>query len=128
MEGVIDPSSDYVSGQLDWKRVRPRGDWALVKTDPRVKQTKGGLHLPDGLLGMEKMSEATGVVLRLGGTVCDTLNFGLEPGMRVCFRGFLKDASAHIFERHEDGCEVFMITADDILAVVDESVQVGALS
>ena len=128
MEAQTEEQTEERLDRLVWQRVRPRNGWVLVKSEPRVKQSKGGIVLPDGLLKMERMMEGTGVVLRMGSKVCDELNFHLEEGMRVCYRGFLKDASAWLFDRHEDGCQVFMIEATDLLAVVDPGVELGALS
>ncbi len=128
-ELVGTPSNEGpIVGLLDWRKTRPRRSWVLVKTDPRVKQSKGGIQLPDSGVLAERTMEGTGVVLRIGSDVCDTVNFGLEAGMRICYRGFMKDASASFFEKHEDGCQVFMIHADDILAVIDEGVEMGAFS
>ena len=113
---------------IDWKILRPIKKWVLVKADPRVKKTKGGLHLTEGLTHVEKMMEGTGILLKVGGDVEKTVSFKLEPGMRVCFRGFLKDASSMEFYPHEDGCAVFMLRAEDVLAVIDPEVVMGAFS
>jgi co-chaperonin GroES (HSP10) len=93
-----------------------------------VKQTKGGIILTDSLVGVERVMEGTGHVLRVGNDVAKTLGYGLETGMRICYRGFLKDASSMEFHPHEDGCAVFMLRAEDILAVIDADVQMGAFS
>ncbi len=113
---------------LNWREVRPLKKWVLVKSDPRMRQTKGGIALPDQLLGVERVMEGTGILLKVGNRVREVLEAPLEPGTRVCFRGFLKDASAMEFNRHEDGCQVFMLHADDILAVVGDGVTLGAFS
>lgn len=113
---------------LDWKQVSPLKKWLTVKTDPRVKKTKGGIELPDQLLAVERVMEGTGVVLKAGSKVSEACGYDIETGTRVVFRGFLKDASAMEFLRHEDGCSVFLLRAEDILAVIDDSVQLGAFS
>lgn len=112
---------------IDATKIRPLKKWITVKCDPRVKKTKGGIHLTEGLVHAEKMMEGTGRVLRVGRDVAETCSFGLEPGMRVCYRGFLKDASAMEFYPIDD-CPVFMLRAEDVLAVIDEDVVMGAFS
>lgn len=109
------------------KKVRPLGKWVVVQADPRVKKTSGGIELPDMMVAAERVMEGTGRVLRVGPQVCKELSFSLEPGMRVCYRGFLKDASSAEFERIDD-CDVFMLHVNDILAVVDGDVRMGAFS
>lgn len=106
---------------------RPLGSWVLVQADPRVKKTKGGIELPDMMTKVERVMEGTGKVLRVGPKVMKSINLGLETGMRIAYRGFLKDATSPLFEKIDD-CEVFLLAADDVLAVVDEGVQLGAFS
>lgn len=109
-----------------WKNCRPIGDWIIAKADPRVKKTAGGIHLPDQIVTVERAMEGTARILKVGRDAAKKVGFPLEPGMRFCFRGFLKDAF-HEFE-DEDGCRIFMLKADDVLAVIDEEVQMGAFS
>ena len=112
---------------LNGLKTRPLGKWVVVKADHRVKKTKGGIHLPDNQVMAERVMEGTGTVLRVGPEVRKTLSFGLEEGMRICYRGFLKDVSSAEFERI-DNCDVFMIRAEDILAVIRGNIQLGAFS
>jgi len=114
----------------DWKTLRPLREWLIVKGDPRVKKTKGGIHLPDGQVMAERKMEGTGHIVAAGNPeairkVCGGVV--LEPGMRIAYRGFLKDASADLFDT-DDGCPVFMLSAKDVLAVIDETVEMGAFS
>lgn len=104
----------------DWK---PMKDWVFVKCDPRVKRTSGGIHLPDEIVAVERVMEGTGRVLSVGSGVEEKIGCLLKAGERICFRGFLKDAF-HEFEE-EDGCRVFMLKAQDVLAVIDDEVQMG---
>ena len=92
-----------------------------------MKRTKGGIHLPDQQVKAERVMEGTGRVLKIGDRVNTDATYALEPGMRVVFRGFLKDASGTVFDRIDDR-EVFMLSAEDVLAVVEEGVVLGAFS
>jgi co-chaperonin GroES (HSP10) len=101
----------------------PKRDWALVVCDPRP-ETVGGLFLPQEELGVEKVMERSGKVLRLGpGDKWEKLD--LKEGDRIIFRGFIKHASPI---ESEDGREAFLMDLDDIIAVADEDVTVGAFS
>lgn len=111
---------------LSWKDWRPINKWVIVKADPRVKKTKGGIILTEELTGVERVMEGTGRVLKLGGEVCKTLGYGLEPGHRICYRGFLKDAFKEFDE--EDGCTIFLLRAEDVLAIISDDVEMGAFS
>jgi co-chaperonin GroES (HSP10) len=91
-----------------------------------VKKTKGGIELPNFQIGIEKTMEGTGTVLRVGSRVNDSMS-GLEAGQRICYRGFLKDASSMEFETIDD-CPVFMIRVEDVLAIIDADVKMGAFS
>ena len=112
---------------LDWKQFKPMSKWVVVKADPRVKKTKGGIELPDMQLAAERVMEGTGRLLKVGPDVSKAVNFAVEPGMRICFRGFLKDAFQG-FLREEDDCPIFLLRAEDIMAILDDEVQMGMLS
>jgi co-chaperonin GroES (HSP10) len=101
----------------------PRRDWALVVCDERPK-TVGGLFLPEQELGVEKVTERSGVVLRLGpGDKAATID--LKEGYHVVFRNFLKHAHP---VPNEKNLEAFLMDVDDILAVTEGPVSVGAFS
>ncbi len=104
-------------------KVRAYGEWVLVQADPRVKQTSGGIILTDELTQIERHMEGTGRILNVGSRVSIPV---IEPGLRVAYRGFLKDA--HKVDKTEDGCDIFLIHHKDLLAVVEEGVQLGAFS
>ncbi len=116
----------YLPTDRSWKDWRPLRDWLFVKADPRVKKTAGGIVLPDQIIAVERVMEGTGRILKLGKTVSSKVGAVLEEGDRICFRGFLKDAFHEFAE--DDGCQVFMLKADDILAVISDDVQMGAFS
>jgi co-chaperonin GroES (HSP10) len=111
---------------FDWRRFYPLNTWVVVKADPRVKKTKGGIELPDQLLLAERKMEGTGHLLKVGSGASKAVGTVIEPGMRICYRGFLKDA----FQEFEaaDGCPVFLLKAEDILAIIDEDTQMGFCS
>lgn len=109
----------------EWQRFRPRGTWLLVKADPRVKKTRGGIHLPDQLTKIERVMEGTGRVLRIGSEAVTKSGIDLAEGDRVVFRGFLKDVF-HEFETDEDGQTIFILRVDDVLARIDDATSMGA--
>ena len=85
---------------MDALKVRPTGQWVLVKVDLPEKISQGGIYLPDGNL-MERLGHSSGTVVRTGP---GRLNEGkkaerertpvdLEPGERVVFRGHMQHAN-----------------------------------
>lgn len=116
---------------LDVKTFQPRGKWLVVKADPRVKKTKGGIELPDMQLKAERVMEGTGHILKIGsdreGILDATGGVMLEAGMRIAFRGFLKDAFAE-FATDADGQPIFLLRAEDVIMIIEEEVQMGAFS
>lgn len=104
---------------------RACGEWVVVRADPRVKQTTGGILLTDQLTQVERVMEGTGRILSMGSRVLGLVQ-GLELGTRVAYRGFLKDA--HKIDKAEDGSDIFVIHAQDLLAAVDDDVRMGAYS
>ena len=72
--------------------VRPLHDWMVVKLDPLPTETRGGLVLPQGSSGAERVR--TGTVLRVGPgkpfwsskLKKELVNpVGVEPGERIAF-------------------------------------------
>lgn len=125
----LKPSSKEKALPLRWQDWRPRNKWLFVKADPRVKKTRGGIELPDQQVAVERVMEGTGRLLKVGDRqmIRDAVGADLEPGMRICFRGFLKDAFQE-FERDEDGCPIFLLRAEDVMAVIGDEVTMGAFS
>jgi co-chaperonin GroES (HSP10) len=111
---------------FDWKKARPRRNCVIVKADPRVKQSKGGILLPDQTVAIERVMEGTGRLVAVGDEVAKILGDELKVGDRICYRGFLKDAAP--IAKAEDGCQVFVLRAEDVLAVVGDEVDIGAFS
>lgn len=114
---------------LRWQDWRLLHKWIVVKADPRVKKSRGGIELPDQMVAVERVMEGTGRILRVGNRqeILEAVGIELEPGMRICYRGFLKDAF-HEFEVEEDGCTIFLLRAEDVLMIIDDSVTMGAFS
>lgn len=117
---------------IDIKKFIPRGKWVVVKSDPRMKTTKGGIELPQQMVMAERVMEGTGHILKVGtdreGILDKTGGIMLEPGMRIFFRGFLKDAFAD-FSRDEDGLAIFLLRVEDIMGILDDpDIQMGAFS
>lgn len=116
---------------IDLKTFRPHGKWLVVKADPRVKKTKGGIELPDMQLMAERVMEGTGRILKVGsdreGILDATGGVMLESGMRIFYRGFLKDAFAE-FTTDEDGQPIFLLRAEDIMGILEDDSQMGAFS
>jgi co-chaperonin GroES (HSP10) len=114
---------------LRWQDWRPIHKWLFVKADPRVKKTRGGIELPDQQVMVERVMEGTGRLLKVGNReeIQYAVGADLEPGMRICFRGFLKDAFQE-FEKDADGCAIFMLRAEDVMAIIPEGVTMGAFS
>lgn len=103
-------------------QIHPYKKWVMVKADPRVKKTAGGIHLTDELVKIERVMEGTGRVLAIGSEVVDVV-----VGDRVAYRGFLKDVSRGMIIR-EDDCDIFLIRTEDLLAVIGEGITMGAFS
>lgn len=116
----------------DYKTFSPHGKWLVVKADARVPKTRGGIHLPDKQVEVERVMEGTGRILKVGsdrnGILDATGGVLLEPGMRIFYRGFLKDAF-HEFSTDEDGQSIFILRAEDVMGIIeDDSIKMGAFS
>lgn len=115
---------------IDIKTFHPKGKWVVVKADPRVKKTKGGIELPEMQLQAERVMEGTGKILKVGDDregILDACGVMLEPNMRIFYRGFLKDAFAE-FTTDEDGQPIFLLRAEDIMGIIEDDIQMGAFS
>lgn len=116
----------------DPKKVRPKDGWALLLEEQREEKLASGIVLPIET-GAEKVTELAGTLIRLGGgDYCDALRKqGLEPGVRVLYRGFLKYANPlPTDEAWSDGKakRFFFVDCKDILGIVGEGVKVGVFS
>jgi len=117
--------------EINIDKFTPKGKWVVVKADPRVKTTRGGIELPDMQLKAERVMEGTGRILKVGSDREGILNACgemLEPGMRIFYRGFLKDAFAE-FTVDEDGLAIFLLRAEDVMGILeDDSIVMGVFS
>ena len=109
--------------RIPWEKVKPKKDWVLVKADPRVKKTAGGIYLTEELTQVERVMEGTGTILKSGTEAIKDV----EPGERICFRGFLKDLSFDMFETIDE-CPVFLLKIEDVLMVIPDDIELGAFS
>lgn len=115
--------------------VKPRRDWCLVLMDKREETISGGLLvLPVSETGSEKVTEGSGVVVRVGpGKKNEVL--GLKAGDHVVYRSYLRFANALDTDELWDPLETrpkkkqyFLMSADDVLGVIPENVHVGVFS
>lgn len=116
--------------EIDVYKLIPRRGWALVLADARSDKTEGGIIKPSLETQAEKMSVWTGTLARLGPGERNAA-LGLENGLRVAYRSFLKHA--HSFENGEkwesgETKQFFLINSDDLLMAVTNDVKIGVLS
>lgn len=109
---------------ISWEDFQPIGDWVLVKADPRVKKTAGGIFLTEELTKIERVMAGSGRLLKCGPKAMPDV----EPGERICYRGFLKDACHASFKRDKDGCQIFMLRLEDVLMVIPDTTVVGHIA
>lgn len=111
-------------------RVKPLGEHVVIAVDPRTTVTKGGIHLPERDTYVEHVMEGTGRVVAVGpGRLIEKgpdagkyVPCPVEPGDRVCFRRFLKDA---IPLATVDEIEYCILVASDIQMKVPEDLKLS---
>lgn len=109
----------------DPMKIKPKADWVLVLNDKRKGVTAGGIVLPEMELGVEKVANSSGRIIRLGGgDKIKTLE--LNVGDRIMYRGFLKFPNQIPTANRDD--EYFLMSVDDIFAVLGEKVDVSIFS
>jgi co-chaperonin GroES (HSP10) len=114
----------------DPKNIRPRDGWVVVLAEPRKTVMESGLLLAPNETGAEKVTEGAGLLIRVGPGKKNT-QLGLEAGLRIVFRGFLRWANPiETEEKWEDGKnkQYFIMSAEDILCVIPDGVEVGVYS
>lgn len=109
---------------VSWETFQPIADWVLVKADPRIKKTVGGIILTDELTKIERVMAGSGRILKCGPKAM----VDVEPGERICYRGFLKDACHASFKRDEDDCQIFMLKVTDVLMIIPDTTVVGHIT
>lgn len=115
---------------MDPSKILPRREWISVLDDHRRSQTSGGIFLPGHETGIEKVTEGSGVIVRIGpGDKAKTLD--LTEGSRIIYRSFLKYANRIEAEEewsHGTLKHYFLMSIDDILAITEKGVDVGVFS
>lgn len=114
---------------MDPKKFRPKDGWALVLDDQR-REKSGSIYLPGKETGVEKVTEGSGVVIRLGPGKKNS-RLGLEEGQHIAYRGYLKYANPiETDERWPDGQakQFFLMDSNDIVAIMQPGVEVGVFS
>jgi len=107
----------------DPTKVRVRDGWCVVKMEPRKVELSSGIVLPPSETGAEKVDSGCAVVVRVGeGQKNRTL--GLENGMRVALRSYLKHANPIPTEQGE----FFIVSSDDIAMILPPDIEVGVFS
>jgi len=108
--------------------IRPMGPYVLVSVEPRGEKTRGGLYRPNQDVGREHVMEGVGRVVRVGpGQLTDkgvTLTPPVEPGDRITFRRFLKDAIP--LKKVED-VEHCLLHMNDITMKVGDDVDLAVM-
>lgn len=86
---------------VDVDRIRAMGPWILVNPEPLQKMTPGGIYLPDGNT-FERIGHVVGRVISAGKGYYkvnekthkeEFIHMDVNPGERVVFRGYLKNAN-----------------------------------
>jgi co-chaperonin GroES (HSP10) len=111
------------------RAIRVKDGWCVVLMDERKVQLDSGIIIPMET-GAEKVTEGTGTIIRAGvGKKTDGI--GLEAGQRICCRSYLKYANPiENEEKWPSGAkkEYFIMSGDDVMAIVAEGVNVGVFS
>ena len=114
--------------KLEPTKIKILGARVLIRLDPRVKKTPGGILLPEQVTKIERVMEGSGRVVRVGSATSDSRGpihpVDLKPGDRVMFRGFLKDA-APLSTWGYDGDDYCIIHKRDILAKIPDVMDIG---
>jgi co-chaperonin GroES (HSP10) len=108
---------------LDPTKIRVRDGWCIVKMDPRKAVLDSGIVLPVNELGIEKVDSGNAVVIRVGEGKKNAA-LGLEAGMRVALRSYLKLANPIPTAEGEYS----IVSSDDIAMVLPPGVEVGVFS
>lgn len=115
---------------MDIGKIRPRDGWVLVLADQRQEKTAGGILLPGTETGSEKVGQGAGLLIAVGSGVKNKA-LGIEKGVRIVYRGYLKHAHRlDTDEKWSDGETkfYFLMSSDDIYGVVAPGVDVSIYS
>lgn len=120
--------------------IRPKRGWVIIRHDKRKTRLSSGLILEEET-NAEKLHEGSGVIIRLGrGPRIEAS--GLKEGDRVMYRTYLRHAvpieadlywpvsgnSEQRLQEEPQKMKFFFMSIDDITAVIDSDVEVGAIS
>jgi co-chaperonin GroES (HSP10) len=109
--------------------IRVRDGWAVVLMDERQDVLESGIVLPIETKA-EKLTEGGATLVRVG-VGPKNQSLGLETGLRVCLRSYLKYANAIPTDAlwpSGKPKEYFIMSVDDILAALPPEVAVGVFS
>jgi co-chaperonin GroES (HSP10) len=110
--------------------IRPNKDFVSVLMEERKVVLDSGIILPGFETGVEKVTEGAGTIVRIGlGELNEKL--GLEIGMRILLRSFLKYANTiETDEKWPSGAkkEYFLMSSKDIMAILPVDANVGVFS
>lgn len=114
----------------DPRAIRPREDWAVVLMEERVQLLSSGILIAPNETGAEKVTEGAARIVRVSyGKKADAMK--LEAGQRICIRTYMKHANPiPNDEEWPSGAkkEYFLMSVDDIMAVIPEGLSVGVYS
>jgi len=114
--------------QNKWIQSSPGHYQLFVIEDPQQTETAGGLILTEKLTAAAEVGFHTGTIYKYGRDTHLLMGFPKEwdmTGQRVVFRQYLSQAVR--FKDKIDDKNVFMIRADDIVALVSEGVKVDGI-
>ena len=110
-------------------KVRVRNGWLVVLMDERKDILSSGIVLP-GLTNVERVTEGMATIIRVGAGIKNEV-LGLEPGMRIALRSYLKYANPIPNEEtwpSGNPKEYFIMNSDDVYAILAPGVSVGVFS
>jgi co-chaperonin GroES (HSP10) len=113
----------------DPKAIRVKDGWCIVLMDERKVQLDSGIILAVET-GAEKVTEGSGLLIRVGAGK-KTAALEIEAGQRICCRSYLKYANPiPTEETWPSGSkkEYFIMSADDIMGVLSDGVNVGVFT
>jgi co-chaperonin GroES (HSP10) len=101
--------------------------WVVCKGIPPDFQSESGLFIakdPDKEVRTEGVAEVLSYAPKRG---MERAPLALSPGDKIIYRGFLRYANqvGEVFEA-DKGCDFFLLSIDDVLAIVEGSGTLGA--
>lgn len=109
--------------EYDPTKIRVRDGWCIVKMEERKEVLASGLVLPPSETGAEKVDSGCASIICVGAGKKNAA-LGLERGMRVALRSYLKHANPIPTEKGEYA----IVSSDDIAMILPPGVDVGVFS